>query len=198
MKPFFQIIALLCLCLLAACSKYQSLPKSFSDRNNIIKAINPQKNISYWAYCTADVKDTGRVIFSKGVNPEWLHRKNPGNGIFNDCLPGICFTFIVYVENGKARYISGDDEFIHFIGTVDNLEEAVLMAEAQKRLRIDYGSAKGNGYFVDSNGYHLKLMRYYLCPEKKEGFYLRVQKDTGIVEQKSLGIYYDGKGCVMI
>jgi hypothetical protein len=181
---------------------FKRIPKRYANHNNLVQAVHPDKTYSYWALCVWNpTKDS--IIFERGVKPHDLKLGNtdirpPGAALFNDCSPGICLKYITYIYDGKIGYVQNAAQLKQFLGPIDNLEEALLLAEVAEKVRVDSQNIQGGAYLIDAHGYHLKLMKHNLCPETKETIQLRIQKDSGIVNKTNLGVYDKGGGCTVI
>ena len=180
---------------------FKRIPRRYAYHDKLMQAVHPDKAYSYWALCVwKPGKDS--IIFSQGVKPSDLKLGAPdfkkARGVlFDDCLPGICWKFITYIDKGKIRYVQNAAQLKQFLGAIDNLEEALLLAEVSEHVRVDIGNIEGGAYLKDSSGYNLKLMSYNYCPEARQTIQLRIQKDSGIVKKTRLGVYYRGNGCVI-
>lgn len=176
-------------------SDYHRFPDSFRDRDTLVDAIHPNKNYIYWEYKSGG-DDFGQHRYTRGKKPKGLIFKDPGDGIFHGCLPGRCYSYICYVDNGEVKYVTTAKQFKDFVGAIDNIEEAVLLAEVTWHVSIDEES-RGGSYFQKDTVYNLQLMKFVPCPFTRESIYFRIEKNSGIVQKKSLGIYSDKGGCIM-
>lgn len=90
MKSFLYFIFLLSL--LVSCEeKYTKLSEKESDKDELLKKINPEKNVLYWQ--VEGIPFQG-VFFKKGnLSPEILKtiptNENDFNGFFSGCNPCI-------------------------------------------------------------------------------------------------------------
>ena len=183
--------------------KYTQFPKEYQDEANLIKHIIPDKNYTYWelvGFSGYDLKSYGKVLFTSGEKPVGINFVNPKNGFTFDCPPGICYKYIAYVYNGQVGYITQTDDFVKFMGSIDNLEEAALLAEfsrgAYNPLRIA-NQKKGGAYLKTETGYEIIVTHGETCPVSLEAIKLTIDK-TGILKQESLGVYYKSTDCYKI
>ena len=158
--------------------------------------VHPDKNYTYWRFCRWPAGNDS-IVFSSGIKPTTVKFDLPKSGLFIGCLPVMCFSYIDYVYKGKVGHVTTAAELKQFLGRIDNLEEALLLAKESEDVFIDPENSKGGAYFIGKNGFHLLLMRYNNCPETKESIFLRIEKDSGIVKKVNLGAYYKSKTCIM-
>lgn len=177
---------------------YKQLPKIYRDRDSLVRSVVADKNYTYWEYVEGGIDTTkeGYVIFSKGKRPDSVKFKDPGGSLFIGCLPAFCYKYIAYVYNGKVGYIISNEQFIEFMGDIDNLQEAVLLAELKTGVYPDQ-SKKGGAYLQAKGLYEIILTKETLCPNTKEAFHFTI--DTkGIVKKVSKGIYFKSPACIVI
>jgi hypothetical protein len=204
MKTLFILIAGLLCCRLQVMAQshtknnFKQLPPIYHQRDSLIRYVTPDKNYTYWEYVEGGMDTTkeGYVIFSKGKRPDSVKFKDPRGSLFIGCLPAFCYKYIAYIYNGKVGYITSNAEFVKFMGSIDNLEEAVLLAEITKNVYPDE-LKKGGAFMKTANGYELILTEYILCPQTKEAVHLVIKHD-GSVQQKKKWIYEKDEGCAVI
>ncbi len=72
------------------------------------------------------------VILKEGgdkLSKKYINYKKPTIGFFQGGHPGFRSNYAVTIENKKVTYITIEEKFRDFIGNVDNLEEAILLAK---------------------------------------------------------------------
>jgi hypothetical protein len=165
------------------------------------KKINPNKAYQYWQYATLRswVIDTIQyTILKEGGNTSLRNRIsqkiNPIKvvGIFQGGHPSYRCNYAIYIENEKVNYIKTEDEFRTFLGTIDNLEEALLLARTYG-YSLD-NDIKASEYREINDGYELHLMKFNEFQATKEAIEIKIKKD-GSIKTKSLGIYCEGQKC---
>lgn len=179
---------------------FTKISDEYQNRNKLIDHIQPNKNYSYWEYvlCTPDFHNSQTEIIKKCGDT--LIRNNytfytPEFGFFNECLPGSCFSYIVYIENDEVLYVTDEVELKKFIGKIDNLEEAILISKIYD-LWFDPKEKKAGSFKKTNNGFELYMMKYDGCPETKES--IKVEIDSlGNYKSKNNGVYYKSKNCIM-
>jgi len=179
-------------------SPYKKFPEIYQHRDSLIRFITPDKNYTYWEYDDGGMDTTkdGTIIYSSGIKPAGVTFKDPQGSMLMGCLPAFCYKYIAYVHNGKVGYISSDKGLRDFMGPIDNLEKAVLLAEIMENLFPDEDK-RGGSYLATAKGYDLILTNYILCPITKEAF--RVTIDTkGIVKKVKLRAYSKSTDCAEI
>ncbi|RKS02872.1 hypothetical protein [Flavobacterium sp. 102] len=171
-----------------------SLANSYLD--SLAKKINPNRKYQYWQYARYKssmlrhtiLNESGDTLLRKKIDREFDKIKY---GIFKGGHPFFSCYYAITIENGKVNYIN-EEEFRGFLGTIDNLEEAMLLAET-----YDYSldsDIRGSEYREVENGFELHLMRFNDNPLSKESFEIEVSQN-GILKAKSRGIYCKGQKC---
>lgn len=133
-----------------------------------IADIVPQKKTLYWECLHKDIaEDTrGSKIASNG-NPDYSFHASIANsekGFFHECHPGICFSYIVSVKEDKSiSVIDSEKKLKSFIGKIDNLGEALIIARING-YSFDIDSIIGGAYKRLENDYLLYLMEYSSWP----------------------------------
>jgi hypothetical protein len=167
--------------------------------DSLATKINPNKQYEYWQYSRYNQSITGEIkyrILREGG--DLSKRKKISEkidpikvlGIFQDGHPSYRYIYAIYIENQKINYIKTEEEFRNFLGSIDNLEEALLLART-------YGYVVGSEpiesqYKKSKNGFVLHLLKYYEYPPSKELIEIEIHKD-GFVKTKSLGIFKTGR-----
>lgn len=172
-----------------------SLQYNYLD--TIGKKIVPNDNYQYWAYSTyyeryGDGKIKRTVLNEAG---DTLLKKKALNlfkpyGFFQGGHPSYRCNFVLTIKNGKTKYIRSAEEFRNFIGDIDNLEEAILLAHTFG-YRLDT-ELKARQYKEIKDGYQLRLMKYHEFPRSKELIDIKILKN-GFIKTQSLGIYKKGE-----
>lgn len=175
-----------------------SLKESYLD--SLAKKIIPNRKYQYWQYVTYHqsssketyivLKEGGDSSLRKKINEK--PRPNYNQGIFFGGHPSFRCNYIVTIDNGKIYNLKTEEEFRDFLGTIDNLEEAVLFARTYGYL-LD-NDIKGSAYRNLPNGFELHLMKYHEFPIRKESVEIKINRD-GFVKTKSRGIYCEGSNC---
>jgi hypothetical protein len=159
------------------------------------KKIIPDKKYQYWHYATYSdrygsdkiqytiLKEGGDITLSKKIDKKINPIKTIG--IFQRGHPSYTCNYAVIIEDKKVNYIKTEDQFRTFLGNIDNLEEAILLART-----YDYGlynDKRGSEYRKTKKGYELHLMKYHEFPKFIEFVELQIGKD-GTIKTKSLEI----------
>ncbi len=175
----------------------------YSLRDNYLdslgKYINPNKKYQYWQYATyydggekkyTILKQDGDLSLRKKIDEKNI--TDYSLGIFQGGHPSFRCNFISIVDNENVTYLKTEEEFRDFLGTIDNLEEAMLLARTYGYL-LD-GDIRASAYRKLANGFELHLMKYHQYPESRESIEISINKE-GFIKTKSLGIYCEGRDC---
>lgn len=182
----------------------------------LFKKVIPSKKHDYWELRFSYIdKDT--VIFSVPEPPRRLKNKavyglspydsimmggnsferrmyeqeelRMFNGFFTQCAPLRCYYNILTINNDTVKIADP----IRFIGRIDNLEEALLIA-ALYGYNWDSNDKRGGAYKKTQEGYEFYLMRYQTCPVTYESVKARV-KLNGEFSYVNLGAYKKTDDC---
>ena len=178
-----------------SCSGYKKLSAEYKDESKLITYVNPDKPYTYWEFDWG-IGRHSKIMYSSGKKPESINFIIPGSSkLFQGCAPGFCYKYIAYVYNGKVGYVTTVKEFKDFLGDIDNLQEAVLLAKATSEYQVD-DNIKGGAYRIQADTiYKLRLTKPFGCPDTKKTFYLKIEKNKGIVDTATLATFYKGTGC---
>lgn len=165
---------------------FKPFPRSFAEQDEayLIDAIIPDVPYKYWECVRKRDEDfredrRGSVIVYNGdsayasvaerINAEW--------GFFVRGHLAIEYSFIVGVKDrNQLDLIDSDRKLVSFIGRVDNLEEAVLIAEANG-YGFDPDTLIGGAYKERANDYLLYLMEVDSWPETYKSVRAILTKD---------------------
>jgi hypothetical protein len=151
---------------------FKQLPQeyAFKDRAYLIDKIIPSYHYSYWECVFKDFltdDNRGRLIVYNGDSLNFSsHAKNinSNNGFFVECHPGICFSYIVGVRSDKTiELINSGEKLKDFIGNINNIEEAILIAKIND-LWFDTDTIIGGAYKERENDYLMYLLEYSSTP----------------------------------
>lgn len=191
---------------LTSCSEnFEKLPSKYSDREGLLKKIEPGNKVQYWQleYIPNNFDDSKNalVLYSSGKYGNQkekmpLGKKFDFNGFFSGCNPSLCVYRITYLENNVWKIVRSEEDLKKFIGEIDNEFEAFLIGLINN-YSIDGNSEKGNGFSKEENGYKIKMMLYKNCPESKESFTFFVDKTGKLSQLKSNGYYLKSKDCIV-
>jgi hypothetical protein len=189
---------------MSSCSK-KEVPKfqkiyydlSYNYKDSLGTKIIPNKEYQYWAYMSYyqnyDIEKY--VVLKQGgdtLQKANLKTKPNKLGFFEGCHPNYCCNYAIVVENRKVKYLKTKEEFRSFLGNIDNLEEAILLARTYGYI-LD-SDVKGSAYRIIDNSYELHLMKSHEYPPQKESVEIKIDK-KGNTKIKSLGIYCKGRKC---
>jgi hypothetical protein len=173
----------------------------YNYRDSMAKHINPNKKYQYWQYAAYHhgmdnkirhtiLKQGGDLSLRKKINEKFSPPYSVG--IFHGGHPSFRCNYVSTIDNEKINYLKSEEEFRDFLGTIDNLEEAMLLAYTYG-YQLD-NDIRGSEYRKVENGYELHLMKFNDNPTYKESVEIRINKN-GYIKTKSLGIYCEGRDC---
>nr|WP_322625078.1 hypothetical protein [uncultured Flavobacterium sp.] len=178
---------------------------SYNYADTIARKLIPDAKWQYWAYMKfrQPLGEVNKNVFSIISEQGDLKYRKYTNvapkdyGFFKGCHPSFCSNFVVAVKNDSVRYITTEETFRDFIGDVNNLEEAMLLAKT-------YGYVLGDSiisarYKIVNGNYEMNLLKApefaesRLHPKSEAAEVIVTPK--AFVKIKSLGVYCEGRGC---
>lgn len=172
---------------------FKQIPKGMSDTEALIRGIKPLKKYNFWVCLRKDfpgkVNPITKIITGKGDTKKLMNYK------FNEPISGfkskmwIGYYYIAYLENDSLKLATNEKQLVKFIGSINSLEEALLIADI-KDLAVDYSRPIGCSFKKSNSGYDLYLAKFHKCFVKTEPFKFSVDT-SGNCSNKSLGFYYD-------
>ncbi|MCW3162830.1 hypothetical protein [Chryseobacterium oryctis] len=174
---------------------FQKIPLVFDTTDYLYPFIVPDKKIDYWSVLRNNI-DVDEAIIYESQMPEFMTINDPApeKGFFQKCLGENCFSYIIACENGKSKYFSSEQQLREFIGFIDNLPEAILVAETYG-YKVYTNNKLASSYKIDANFIYLYLSKTKNCPLTKESFLVKINRKTGKLESNSNGIYFKSDDC---
>ena len=151
---------------------FKPIPKDFAfkDRALIIDKILPDTNYVYWKCLYKDVisdNTRGKIIVSKGDSQKYssmAKKIDSFGGFFVECHPLICYSYILgFKKDSSVEVVNSEKKFKRFIGNIDNLEEALLIAKING-LWFDTDTIIGGAYRIREKDYLFYLLDYSSTP----------------------------------
>ncbi len=191
-----RFLLMICLALCSCSDGYQRFPEELASSDNLVLKIIPDKKYDYWEVVEGQFlrSDHPKIWISRGNMPLNFKVKDPQQGFLTGCNPSKCYKYIAYSLNGIYGVVSNLEELKAFIGKIDNIEEALILANESSSLSITNGPKEG--YKKHGDVFSLRLTRSEQCPEKKEYVLFQISK-LGKITEKTLSTYYQGKDCVV-
>ena len=167
--------------------------RSFNYKDSLVLKIIPDKEYDYFAYVGVRNGDYN-ILLEEGDTLQ-KHKfetklKNKSLGFFIGCHPIWCADYIITIKNNYLHFIINESDAITFLWSIDNIEEALLLAKL-KGYDLD-NDIRANSFRITDKGYEMHLMKFSDSPLKKESMYVIVDK-KGNIQSKSLGVYARGR-----
>ncbi|KMQ64195.1 hypothetical protein ACM39_16860 [Chryseobacterium sp. FH2] len=174
---------------------YKKIPSILDTTDYLYPFIVPDKKFEYWSVLQNNTDPDEAIIYESQM-PDFMTVNDPApeKGFFQKCLGENCFSYIIACENSRSRYFSNEQQLRDFIGFVDNLSEAILVANTYG-FTVDTSNKLSSSYKIDGKYIHLYLSKSKDCPITKESFFITINRETGKLESKSNGIYFKNEDC---
>lgn len=175
---------------------FKKIPEILDNPELLYPFIVPDKKYQYWSVLRNNPDPDLAVIYESQM-PQYMTLNDlaPQKGFFQKCLGEDCFSYLMACENGRSVYFSTEQQLRDFIGSVDNLPEAVLIANTYG-FSVDTANRPGSSYKIDDRYISLYLSKTKNCPLTKESFLIRINRKTGKPDSKSNGVYFKSEDCI--
>ncbi|MGH1516333.1 hypothetical protein [Chryseobacterium sp. JK1] len=174
---------------------YKKIPDILDTTDYLYPFIVPDKGYEYWRVLSNDT-DPDKAVIYESQAPDFMtiNEPVPERGFFQKCVGNNCFSYILACKKDRASYFSNEQELRNFIGTVDNLPEALLIAKTYG-FTIDTKNLFTGAYKMDDRHISMYVLQSRGCPVVKESFWVKINRKTGKLESKSNGIYSKSEDC---
>ncbi|UOU97898.1 hypothetical protein MUU74_15550 [Chryseobacterium daecheongense] len=168
---------------------YKRIPEVLDNTELLYPFIIPDKKYEYWSVFRNN-PDPDKAIIYESQAPEYMTINDPApeKGFFQQCLGEDCFAYLIACENSRSKYFSNEKQLRDFIGTVDNLPEAILIANTYG-YTVDVTNQLGSSYKIENHYILMYLSKVKGNTDIKESFLVKINKKTGKLESKSSRIY---------
>ncbi len=194
--PIFLLLSGLVFGQKAIPSDFKKIPEILDNTELLYPFIVPDKKYDYWSVLRNN-PDPDKAIIYESQAPDFMTINDPApeKGFFQKCLGEDCFSYLIACENSRSKYFSTEQQLRDFIGTVDNLPEAILIANTYG-YTVDTPNPPGSSYKIEDRHISLYLSKAKNCPPTKESFLIKINRKTGKIEAKSNGVYFKNEECI--
>ncbi len=175
---------------------FKKIPEILDNPELLYPFIIPDSKYQYWSVLRNNPDPDLAVIYESQM-PQYMTLNDPApeKGFFRKCLGEDCFSYLMACENGRSIYFSTEQRLRDFIGSVDNLPEAVLMANTYG-FSVDAINGLGGSYKIDDRYISLYVSKIKNCPLTRESFLIKINRKNGKPDFKSNGIYFTSEDCI--
>lgn len=170
-------------------SAYSQAKIKFSSIPNVLQGIEPNDKIDFWLL-NYNTYGKDQELKVSGTKKDFIPQTS-GFDLFPD---EDSFYYIVYSSGGKINYVTDLDALKKFVGKIDNVQEAAILATADGYMIDEEFKDVAGNYYEDQSNYYLDLGKLTSkeCPYQKTHFTLTVNKASGAVTQvKDNGTYIE-------
>ncbi|MDQ0594619.1 hypothetical protein QFZ37_002988 [Chryseobacterium ginsenosidimutans] len=170
-------------------SDFKKIPEILDNTELLYPFIIPDKKYNYWSVLRNN-PDPDKAIIYESQMPNFMTINDPApeRGFFQKCLGENCFSYLIACENSQSKYFSNEQQLRDFIGFVDNLPEAILIANTMG-YTVDITNKLGSSYKIEDKFISLYLLKFKINSETKESFFIKINRKSGKLESKSNGTY---------
>jgi hypothetical protein len=174
---------------------FSRIPGDATNIKNLVSNIIPGETVRYWQY---EEWMTGHATLIRSVGESSLRKRinsfDVEGGFFSNCVPiPVCHSVVSYITDDEVKYVTSEEAMVKFIGKVDNLEEAILIAML-KGLYVDAGDTRGGSYRKTSDGFELYLVDTQDCPVTSTSVKVNLTLDGKFTSQNER-VYYRSEDC---
>ncbi|MBB4805182.1 hypothetical protein HNP38_000454 [Chryseobacterium defluvii] len=175
---------------------YRKIPEILDKVEYLYPFIQPDQQYEYWKVLSNE-EDQEKAIIYESQMPEsmTINEPAPAKGFFQKCFSNGCFSYIIACKDNRPEYFTTEKKLRDFIGVVDNIPEAILIAQTYGFL-VDSKDKSGGSYKIENDHILMYLSKVKYCPETKESFWVKIDRKTGKLESRSNGIYYKSDNCI--
>nr|WP_315029828.1 hypothetical protein [uncultured Chryseobacterium sp.] len=192
---FSLIISNLFLAQVKVPDDYKKIPDILDTTDYLYPFIVPDKDYAYWRVLSNDT-DYEKAVIYESQTPDFMtiNEPAPEHGFFQKCIGNNCFAYILACKKDRSVYFSNEEQLRNFIGTVDNLPEALLIAKTYG-YSIDTKNLFTGAYKIEDRHISLYVLQSKGCPAIKESFLVKINRKTGKLEARSNGVYSKNEVC---
>ncbi|CAH0164947.1 hypothetical protein [Chryseobacterium sp. Bi04] len=174
---------------------YKKIPDILDTADYLYPFIVPDKEYQYWRVLSND-NDYEKAVIYESQMPDFMtiNEPVPEKGFFQKCIGNNCFSYILACKKDRSVYFSNEQQLRDFMGSVDNLPEAILLAKTYG-YSIDTKNRFTSSYKMEDRYISLYALQSKGCPVIKESFLLKINRKTGKLDAKSNGIYSKNEDC---
>lgn len=168
---------------------YQKIPEILDNPELLYPFIVPDKKYDYWSVLKNN-PDPDKAVIYESQTPDFmtLNDSTPTKGFFQKCLGEDCFSYVLACDRGRTQYFSDEQQLRNFIGSVDNLPEAILIANTYGYI-VDTGNRLSSSYKTDERHISLYLTKVTDISKAKESFLIKINRKSGKLEAKNISTY---------
>ncbi|MCF2219509.1 hypothetical protein H9Q08_09345 [Chryseobacterium sp. PS-8] len=168
---------------------FKKIPEILDNTELLYPFIVPDKKYEYWSVLRNN-PDPDKAIIYESQMPDLITLNDPApeKGFFQKCLGENCYSYVLACEKSRSKYFSNEQQLREFIGFVDNLPEAILIANTFG-YSVDSSNQLGSSYKTENQYISLYLSKSKNNSETKESFFIKINRKTGKLEVKSNGFY---------
>lgn len=172
--------------------KYHRL--EFDVREDIIGQIArnflPRKNFEQWALLKGNNSSKNTSVLFNNSEMEEINFVYLPEGFFNACHPTGCSYYIIAKENDEIIYIDDKEKLLNFLGNIDIVEEALLIAIING-FQVDSNDERGSSYRMTSNAFEFLLMKSNYFKIQYQQYFVVIDK-YGRLESEAREVYCEG------
>jgi hypothetical protein len=137
-------------------------PSYFNTAKNFRKVI-PGKPYDYWALIEAGYGSRATVLYEQGNKAEADGINRQPKGVHADIFAPVPEGYVFAVKDKKPHYFSSPEQLTGFLGKIDNIEEAHIVAAYYGF--VPDSTLQANTYYRKGSNYVLRLTNHHGMPD---------------------------------
>ncbi|NLN26081.1 MAG: hypothetical protein GX163_10660 [Bacteroidetes bacterium] len=155
--------------------------------SQIAAGFNPEKKYDYWACVRSTISYNNSILILYETKKDLYtvdDFKLLNEGFYNTGHHFDWAYYLVTIKDGSIDYITEMDELLSFLGEIDTMEEALLIARING-FGVDFDNPKGGSYRKTKDGFEFLLMDSAPLPKIEfTQYWVKVDKKGNVTSEK--------------
>ena len=154
--------------------------------SQIAAGFSPEKKYDYWACVRSTISYNNSILILYETKKDLYtvdDFKLLNEGFYNIGHHFHWAYYLVTIKDGSIDYITEMDELLSFLGEIDTMEEALMIAI--KDFGVDFDNPKGGSYRKTKDGFEFLLMDSAPLPKIEfTQYWVKVDKKGNVSSEK--------------
>lgn len=154
--------------------------------SQIAAGFSPEKKYDYWACVRSTISYNNSILILYETKKDLYtvdDFKLLNEGFYNIGHHSYRAYYLATIKDGNIDYITEMDELLSFLGEIDTMEEALMIAI--KDFGVDFDNPKGGSYRKTKDGFEFLLMDSAPLPKIEfTQYWVKVDKKGNVSSEK--------------
>lgn len=155
--------------------------------SEIAAGFNPEKKFDYWACVRSGHPYVNSILILYEIKKDLYtvdDFKLLNEGFYNTGHHSDWAYYLVTIKDGNIDYITEMDELLSFLGEIDTMEEALMIARING-FGVDFDNPKGGSYRKTKDGFEFLLIKGAPLPKIEfTQYWVKVDKKGNVSSEK--------------